>query len=226
MTELTVLNPGSFASVKVDLGPGERFISESGLMISHSSGIDVDVTAKPKGKGGLFGSFKRMLGGDSFFMSTYKADTPGEVRLAPVMPGDCHVLQLDGNTVWTCAGGSYMASGPDVEVDTKFQGFKGFFSGESLFFVELSGTGPAVVNAFGRIRELECDGALVVDTGHVVAYENTLTYEITKAGSSWLSAFLAGEGFVMRFKGRGRVLVQSHNPTEFGKAIGPMLPPR
>lgn len=226
MAELTVLNPGAFASVKVDLATGEKFISESGMMCAASSGIDIDVTARPKGKGGLFGSLKRLMGGDSFFMSTYTAGSPGEVRLAATMPGDCYVLQLDGSSKWMCAGGSYMASGPDVDLDTKFQGFKGFFSGESLFYVELSGTGPAVVGAFGKIREIDVNGALVVDTGHVVAYESTLDYEITKAGSSWLSAFLAGEGFVMRFKGRGRVLVQSHNPTEFGQSIGPSLPPR
>ncbi|MGE0713517.1 MAG: TIGR00266 family protein [Planctomycetota bacterium] len=227
MAKLDVLNPGSFSSVRVHLAQGEQFISESGMMVRSTANIDTDVTARPKGKGGLLGAFKRLLGGDSFFMSTYTpSHGDGDVVIAPTLPGDCYVIDLDGGTPWMCAGGSYMGSGPDVALDTQFQGLKGFFSGESLFYVELSGRGPAIVNAFGRIREIEVDGALIVDTGHVVAFQKSLSYTITKAGSSWFTSWLAGEGFVMNFTGRGRLLVQSHNPTEFGKAVGPLLPPR
>jgi uncharacterized protein (TIGR00266 family) len=212
---------------EIQLAPGETFVSESGAMVRASAGVDIDVTAKPKGSGGVFGSFKRLLGGDSFFMSTYTAEAgPGEVVLAPVMPGEVHAIELDGTRKWMCAGGSYVASGPDVLLDTKFQGFRGFFSGENLFFVEAGGRGPLLVSAFGHVRPVQCEGSLIVDTGHLVAFEESLQYEITKAGTSWITSWLAGEGFVMRFKGRGRVLVQSHNPTEFGRTVGPMLPPR
>ena len=103
---------------------------------------------------------------------------------------------------------------------------RGLFSGESMFFVEASGHGPLVVNAFGSIREIQVDGDFIVDTGHVVAFESSLSYDITKAGKSWLQSFLAGEGFVMKFKGRGRLLFQSHNPRGFGRVLGPKLPPR
>ena len=64
------------------------------------------------------------------------------------------------------------------------------------------------------------ENSLTVDTGHLVAFESTLQYTITKAGTSWLQSWLAGEGFVMNFTGRGRVLTQSHNPKEFGSALG------
>jgi len=227
MAKLEVLNPGSFASVKVNLASGERFISESGMMVRSTANVSYDITAKPKGKGGMLGALKRMLGGDSFFMSTYHAEGEGYVVVAPTLPGDCYVIDLEpGAAPWMCAGASYMASGPEVALDTQFQGLKGFFSGESLFYVELSGSGPAVVNAFGRIREVEVNGSLIVDTGHVVAFQKSLSYEITKAGSSWFQSWLAGEGLVMNFNGRGKVLVQSHNPSEFGGAVGPLLPPR
>lgn len=221
-----VLNPGEFASARVTLAAGERFVSESGAMVRMSDGVDVDVTTRSKGKGGVLQGIKRLIGGDSFFMSTYSASQPVEIVLAPTLPGDVSVLQLDGRQTWVCAGASYLASGPDVGIETRFQGVKGMFSGESLFFVEATGSGPLLVNAFGRIQEATVDGELVVDTGHVVAYESTLNYSITKAGGSWIQSFLAGEGLVMKFSGRGRILVQSHNPKEFGTAIGPKLPPR
>lgn len=218
---------GAYSTLEVQLERGERFVSESGLFVSGSGNVDIDVTAKPKGQGGLLGGLKRLVSGDSFFMSTYTAeDGPGEVLLAPVLPGEVRVIELDGSRKWMCAGASFMACGPDVTLDTKFQGLSGFLSGESIFFVEAGGRGPLVVGAFGQIRELVSDGDLVIDTGHLVAFEEGMEYRITKAGGSWISSWLAGEGFVMRFSGKGRVLVQSHNPTEFGREIGPMLPPR
>ena len=224
--EIKILSPGAFASAQVLLGGGDSFVSEAGLMVRMDAHIDLDVTTRPKGKGGMFAGLKRMVGGDSFFMSTYHASSPGEVVLAPILPGDVYHVELDGKASWVCAGASYMGSGPEVSVDTQFQGFKGLFSGESLFFMECAGVGPLLVNAFGRIREVEIDGEYVIDTGHVVAYETSLEYTITKAGSSWLASWLAGEGFVMNFRGKGRVLVQSHNPTEFGRSVGPKLPAR
>jgi uncharacterized protein (TIGR00266 family) len=218
---------GAYSTLTVGLDPGEKFVSESGLFVSGSGNIDIDVTAKPKGQGGLLGGLKRLVSGDSFFMSTYTAENgPGEVLLAPVLPGEVKVVELDGSKTWMCAGASFMACGPDVALDTKFQGLSGLFSGESFFFVEASGRGPLVVGAFGQVRELVSDGDLVIDTGHLVAFEAGMEYRITKAGGSWISSWLAGEGFVMRFSGKGRVLVQSHNPKEFGREIGPMLPPR
>lgn len=218
---------GAYSTLEVLLDKGEKFVSESGLFVSGSGNVDIDVTAKPKGQGGLLGGLKRLVSGDSFFMSTYTAeDGPGEVLLAPVLPGEVRVIELDGSRKWMCAGASFMACGPDVTLDTKFQGLSGFLSGESIFFVEAGGRGPLVVGAFGQIRELVSDGDLVIDTGHLVAFEEGMEYRITKAGGSWISSWLAGEGFVMRFSGKGRVLVQSHNPTEFGREIGPMLPPR
>ena len=76
-------------------------------------------------------------------------------------------------------------------------------SGESLVFVEVSGSGQLLVNAFGRLVETEVEDAMIVDTGHLVAFESSLQYTITKAGNSWLQSWLAGEGFVMNFTGTG-----------------------
>jgi uncharacterized protein (AIM24 family) len=103
---------------------------------------------------------------------------------------------------------------------------KGFVTGESLFFLEVSGSGQLLVNAFGRIVESAMEDAMTVDTGHVVAFEKSLQYSITKAGGSWIQSWLAGEGIVMNFTGQGSILTQSHNPKEFGMGLGPLLPSR
>ncbi len=224
---IEILGNGAFESALVQLGPGERFISESGALYRASSNISVDVTARSSGRTkGLLGGVKRLLAGDNFFMSTYQAaeGQAGEVGLAPTQQGEVFVVEVEPHTNWLCAGGSYLASAPEVQLDTQFQGFKGFFGGEKLFFVEASGSGPLLVSAFGRLVENQVDGELTVDTGHVVAFESGLEYQVTKAGKSWFQSWLAGEGLVMKFSGQGRLLTQSHNPTEFGASLGPLLP--
>jgi uncharacterized protein (TIGR00266 family) len=226
--KIDILKRGAFGSALVHLQPGETFISESGAMFRASSNVDIDVTTKSKGKGGILAGIKRLIGGEHFFFSTYRVTdgSPGEVGLAPTLQGEVRVVDVDPSISWLCAGASYMGSTDDLAIDTQFQGFKGMFSGESLFFLKVSGSGQLLVNAFGRITELEVDGQMIVDTGHVVAFEEALDYKVTKAGGSWVSSFVAGEGLVLEFHGRGKILVQSHNPKEFGKSIGPLLPAR
>ena len=136
------------------------------------------------------------------------------------------MIESNGASQWLCAGGSYLGSSADLSLDTQFQGFRGMLSGESLSFLAVSGQGPLLVTSFGRINKIELDGNLTVDTGHVVAFQDSLDYGISKAGSSWIQSWLAGEGLVLNFSGRGTIFVQSHNPDEFGQTLGPMLPPR
>ena len=146
--------------------------------------------------------------------------------LAPTLQGEIAVIDCDGASQWVCAGGSYLGSTDGLDIDTQFQGLKGIFSGESLFFLNIDGRGQLVVNAFGHISEVEVDGALTVDTGHVVAFQSSLDYTVGKAAGSWLQSFLTGEGLALKFTGRGKIYVQSHNPDEFGKSLGPLLPER
>lgn len=226
--DIDVQERGAFGWALVTLSPGERFVSEAGTLFRISDNIDFDVTTRSRGTGGLLSGLKKMLASESFFFSTYTCadDTPGEVGLAPTLQGEVRLIECDGRSSWLTTGGSYLGSTEDLEVDTQFQGIKGMLSGESLSFLSIQGRGQLLVNAFGRITEIDVDGALTVDTGHVVAFEDTLEYSVGKAGGSWTQSFLTGEGLVLKFLGRGKIYVQSHNPTEFGQTFGPMLPER
>lgn len=227
--QIEILDRGAFTSALVRLEPGERFQSESSAMFRASSNVDIDVTTRPKGAaGGVLGGLKRLVAGDSFFLSTYATDdgAPGEVGLSPTLQGDVRRIAVTRESGWKCAGGSYLGSDADLSLDLEFQGLKGLVSGERLFFVRVEGEGDLLVNAYGRISEVEVDGELVVDTGHVVAFETQLDYTLTKVSGSWVQSYLAGEGFVLHFRGRGKLLVQSHNPKEFGSLLGKHLPPR
>ena len=221
-----VANNGAFGSALVQLDPRDEFVSESGAMYRASSNVDIDVTTRSRSSGGIMSGVRRMISGESFFFSRYKVTDhrPGEVGLAPNLQGQVALIECDGRTRWVCAGGSYLGSSPALNIDTQFQGIRGMLSGESLSFITIEGVGPLLVNAFGTITEIDVRGALTIDTGHVVAFEESLEYSIGKAGGSWISSFLTSEGLVLDFRGHGRVYVQSHNPSEFGRTLGPLLP--
>jgi uncharacterized protein (AIM24 family) len=71
-----------------------------------------------------------------------------------------------------------------------------------------------------------CDGNLVIDTGHLVAWDATLTYSVGKSGSGWIASYLSGEGLVCHFQGQGRIWIQTRNPTAYGQDVASLLPPR
>ena len=212
----------------VHLEPGESVRAEASAMVGMTRNLSVTTDGPMGGRGGLLGSMKRaVLGGETFFTNTFTArGTPGHVTLAPTLSGDMVAVQLERGSPLYIQGSSYVAAPDTVELDTRWQGFKGFFSGESLFFLEASGSGPVLVNAFGAIEQFELDGEVIVDTGHLVAFESGIEYEVTKASRGWIASFLSGEGLVLRMVGRGRVYLQSRNPNEYGRAVGTLLPPR
>ncbi len=226
--DIEVADKGAFSWALVRMRPGEQFVSESGAMFRASSNIDIDVTTRSRSSGGLISGIKRMLASESFFFSTYTCSDrdDGEVGLAPTLQGEIARIDCDGTSRWICTGGSYLGSTEGLNIDTDFQGLRGMFSGESLSFLQIDGAGQLLVNAFGKINEVDVDGSLTIDTGHVVAFQDSLEYKLGKAGGSWVQSFFAGEGVVLDFTGHGKIYVQSHNPGEFGKSLGPMLPAR
>ena len=217
--------PGN-AAAKVSLAPGETFTAEGGAMIAMSGDMSIETTTHKKGSGGILKAAKRMLAGESFFLNHFTAGSEGgEVWLATTLAGDMMQYDLKGDTL-VVQGGSYVASEPGVKIDLGWQGFKSLLSGESMFWLHLSGAGKVILNSFGAIYPVEVKGDSIVDTGHIVAFGETLDFKITKAGKSWISSILGGEGLVCRFHGQGTVWCQSHNPKSFGTTLGRMLRPR
>jgi len=210
------------------LNPGESVRAEASSMVSMSRNIEVATNTGPQGGGGIFRKAKRgFLGGESFFQNTYRAMGAGaKVSLAPQLCGSMVVHEVSSGHELMIQASSYVAAPDSVDIDTRFQGFKAFLSGESLFFLRASGQGPVLLNAFGAIEVLDFEGELVVDTGHLVAFTEGISYSIDKAGSGWIQSFLSGEGLVLRLRGRGKLYIQSRNPNEFGAAVGRLLPPR
>lgn len=217
--------PGNTAA-RVRLGPRETLTTEGGAMIAMSAHLGVETTTHQRGKGGLLKAVKRVFAGESFFLNHFSTtDLPGEIWLGSTLAGDMMRYALDNETL-IVRSGAFVAVEQGVDIDSGWQGFKNFLSHEGLFWLRLSGRGQVILNAFGAIYPVEVDGEYIVDTGHIVAFNETLDFTLTKAGKSWISSMLGGEGLVCKFKGRGTVWCQSHNPGSFGRNLTGLLKPR
>jgi len=198
-----------YSLLTMNLQAGQKVYAEPGSMASMSTGIEL----KAGLKGGLFKSLGRALGGESLIINTYTAREHGEVTFAPGPMGDLKHYRLDGNSLILQKGG-FVAHGEGVELSAKWEGAKGFFSGEGMVLLKASGTGDIFFSTYGAIIEVDVADGYVVDTGYVVAFEDTLDYSVTVvpglgAGSKIKSFLFGGEGLVCQFRGQGRVWIQT-----------------
>lgn len=224
--DIELLHQPDSAIARIVLDAQEELVAEAGCMIAMSAEINASTTLRQGKGGGILGGLKRLVGGESLFLSVFRSPvTDGEIFLAPKLLGDILLYEMNGQELVVQAT-SYLASASAIDIDLGFQGFKSLFSGESIFWLTISGYGSLLLNSFGAIYEVPVRGEYIVDTGHIVAFERSLTFEITKAGSSWIGSFLGGEGLVCRFQGEGKVYCQTHNPGAFGSQVGSRLPPR
>jgi len=220
---IEILYKPAHSMARVELEQGESIKAEAGAMVGMSTHIDMETAT-----GGVRKGLGRLFAGESLFQNTFTAGSaPGEVLLAPPLAGDMITLPV-GPETWFIQSSSYVAGTPGVELETKVGGFKTFFSGEGVFLLRAHGEGEVIVSSFGGIDEVTVDGQLIVDTGHLVAWEDSsaLQYRVTKASKGWIASFLSGEGLVCEFNGSGRVFIQTRNPSGFGRLIGRLLPPR
>jgi uncharacterized protein (TIGR00266 family) len=212
----------SFALAMVTLEAKESIQVEGGAMVGMSPELEMETEAR----GGFLKSLTRsMFGGESFFLNTYTASSPGEsVALAPPLPGDVLVIEMQDDTLMVQSG-SYLASSAGIEVNTKWSGAKTFFGSEGLIMLKISGTGTLIVSSYGAIHpiELKAGQSYVVDTGHLVTFEEHLKFKVKKV-SGWKSTLFSGEGLVVELTGPGQLTLQSRSQDSFLSWLIPQLP--
>lgn len=218
---ITVEHRPAYALGIVDLESGESVKAETGAMVSMTANVDVQSGVQ----GGLFKSaLRKVLGGESFFVNTFTAaGAPGQVTFAPSLPGDITDLELSGDLY--VQSGSYLAGGPFVDIDIKWGGARSFFASEGLFLLHLSGRGRVLISSFGAIHRIPLDGTrpMVVDTGHVVAFDATVDWNVRKV-SGMFTSLISGEGLVSEFTGTGNVWLQTRSNQAFLDWLIPRLP--
>jgi len=220
--ETEILYRPSYSLTVVKLGPNEAIRVEAGAMVSMSPGV----TTETKMAGGILASLKRsMLGGESFFLNDYRAPAQGgEITLAPVLPGDMMVLDLEGETL-VVQSGSYVASSEGLEIDTKWTGAQTFFAREGLIMLKISGSGKLILGSYGAIHEKDLGAGEVytVDTGHLVAFSEGMGFKVRAVGGI-KSTLFSGEGLVVDLTGPGKLFLQTRSDDAFLSWLIPRLP--
>ncbi len=213
-------------AVEVTLNKGEAMYTQTGGMSWQTEGIKMSTNAQ----GGVMKSIGRMFAGESLFMSTYTAERDdAKIAFATTVPGDIKAIdlsQVPGGL--TIQKGAFLCAEPDVELSITFSKkfSAGLFGGEGFILQKAQGKGMLFLEIDGDPieKELAPGEVLKVDTGNVVAFENSVSYEIeTVKGLG--NIFLGGEGlFLTRLTGPGKVIVQSQNFGDFAGRIISLMP--
>ncbi len=219
--QIDVQHRPSYALGIVELAAGESVQAETGAMVSMSANLHVESGLQ----GGLLKSaMRKVLGGESFFVNTFTAQgAPGQITFAPSLPGDIETVPVNGEMF--VQSGSFLAGETGIDIDTKFGGATSFFSSEGLFLLHLKGSGEALISSFGAIHKITLDGRndLIIDTGHVVAFERTVQWKVKKV-SGLFTSLISGEGLVCEFSGSGDVWLQTRSNQAFLDWLIPRLP--
>lgn len=204
--------------VIVELDPAEGVRAEAGAMMFMEEGIEMQTAA---GSGGgavsaLFSGFKRVLVGESFFVTTFVNSGRGKrnVAFAAPYPGKVipiHLREVGGTLL--CQKDAFLCAARGVDISiafTKRLG-AGLFGGEGFILERLEGDGLTFIHAGGAIlkRQLAAGETLRVDTGCLVAFEESVRYDIGFVGG-FKNALFGGEGvFLATLSGPGTVYLQS-----------------
>jgi len=217
-------NP-AFTVARCVLAPGEPLRVEGGAMLAHSAGVQLE----SKAQGGVMKGLSRsLLGGGSFFVTTYTAPQQGGwVDVAGMLPGDTVPITIAPDRPFFLRRGSWIANSYGVQIETQFAGMQNLFGGEGGFVINATGDGVVVLGAYGAIDQVDLGPgeALTVDSGHVVAFDATMQSRLRRAveGRS-IQSMKSGEGFVFDFAGPGRLLMQSRNPSALVSWLTAELP--
>ncbi|MGH9034985.1 MAG: TIGR00266 family protein [Acidimicrobiia bacterium] len=220
--DVEIRHSPSFAVARATLAGGESVRAEAGAMLATSAGV----TLEGKAEGGVMKSLGRMAGGgESFFINTVTAPPQGGwVDFAPDLPGDLVATKVDPSRGLVIQAGSWLCSEAGVQLDSAWGGIKIAAGGEGFIVLRATGDGQVVLSCYGALDAITLGPGeqIVVDSGHMVAYEDTLTVEtrMVTRSSGGIKGFLksavqtakTGEGMVLDFTGPGQVLMQSRNP--------------
>jgi uncharacterized protein (AIM24 family) len=226
----------------VQLDAGQTVYCEAGKFLWKTTNVSVETRlTKPQGNEqgapAAASSFmkkaldvgKRVLAGESLAFQYYRAEGgSGLVTFAGVLPGEMRALELDGNRGWFAEKDAFVAAEATVNFDIAFSGLRtGIRGGEGFVLEKFTGTGTVLVAGAGNFIELnpaKYGGKIQVDTGCVVAFEDTVKYGVERVGAlntqTAMTAIFGGEGLnLATLEGDGQVVLQSMTIEGLAKAL-------
>jgi uncharacterized protein (TIGR00266 family) len=196
-------------AVVVPLASGQQMQAEPGALLYMAGDVEMDSTMR----GGFWGGIKRIVAGESLFMTRFRARGEGQAAFAAPHPGKVRRVELLPGEVWLCQRDSFLCATDGVEVGIAFtkRFGAGLFGGEGFILERLSGEGTVFIHGGGNFLEFDLlpGQTLRVDTGCIVAFQEGVRYDIQFVGG-FKNALFGGEGlFLATLTGPGQVVLQT-----------------
>jgi uncharacterized protein (TIGR00266 family) len=218
--QASICGSSAFRYLQFQLEPEERLTAESNAMSSMDA--DLELTAKLNG-GFISACARRFLGGESLFINKFHNSSSRSQRLTLTNPTPGDVKQLDLASTGICLQpGAFIACTEGLQLGVRWAGIPSFVAREGLFKLLIEGSGSLWFGAYGEIVERQLEGELIVDSGHLVAYEPQISLKIQLA-SGLIGSFLSGEGIVTRLEGRGKVYLQTRSMSGLVSWLNPKI---
>jgi len=214
---------------RVRLKPGQELYAEAGRMVYKTANVEWDsrMTGASIGEK-LMGAFRRAVTGESLFVTYFRTGSPGEVGFAGAYPGKIQVFELKSGQSILVQRDAFLCAESSVQFNValvKRLG-AGFFGGEGFILEKFTGPGAAFIHAGGDFVEFELAAGQVlqVDSGCIVAFDESVDYDIQFVGGIKMAMF-GGEGlFLATLTGPGHVIVQSMTLHKLRRELAPGRP--
>lgn len=203
----------------VSLSSGEKVFVERGGMAAMSDGFIVKASTGGKVSSALA---RTALGSESMIFTAFEATISGAwLALAPALPGDIETLEILGPGYLVQAG-SLLCYSEGINVSLRYGGVRSMMMHEGAVYLHVTGEGTTVICSYGAIERIEVgpNENLTVDTGHIVAFSDSMKFHVGTLGSV-ATAALSGEGIVAQFTGPGVVYMQTRAEQELRNWISP-----
>jgi uncharacterized protein (TIGR00266 family) len=211
---------------RIRLKPGQEIFAEAGKMVYKTANVHWESRMTGDSIGGkLLGALKRKLMGESLFWTYFRSDGPGEVGFAGSYPGRIQPFELAAGQSVIVQRDAFVCAQHSVQVNIEFvkKIGAGFFAGEGFILERLTGPGTAFIHGGGDFVEFDLKPGEVVqvDTGCVVGFDASVSYDVQMAGGIKTMIF-GGEGlFLATLTGPGRAFVQSLTLEKLRREMAP-----
>ena len=212
--------------IRIRLKPGQELYAEAGKMLYKQPQVEWDTRMSGQSLGEkIWGAFKRKMMGESLFLTYFQARNGGEVGFAGTYPGRIQAFELAAGQSVLVQRDAFLVAQSSVQLNialVKRLG-AGFFGGEGFILEQLTGPGTAFIHGGGDFVEfrLGAGETLQIETGSIVAFDETVEYDIQYVGNI-KTALFGGEGlFLATLTGPGRIIVQSMTLQKMRRELAP-----
>lgn len=221
------ITSGNLPMANIQLQPSEKVYADAGTMVYMTG----NTVMQAKARGGVLKSLGRMLAQENVFLTEFTTTGgPGVVAVAGPVPGSIIAREISPQRTLLAQKSAFLAADDNVVMSLAFQQklSAGLFGGEGFILQKYTGQGTVLLHACGEFVEMNLQPGqnVRVDTGCVVCWDESVRYEIIKAGGV-KTMVLGGEGlFLASLTGPGNIVLQSMNIQQLAMALVPFLPNR